>query len=159
MEACYSIFQVSKWFLKKDSMTLKRLQKLCYYAQAWFYTLKDKKLADTEFQAWAHGPVSYDLWNELKSKYYGISVMYDYTTEDLPCCDDIVDPDDVELLEMVWNTYGDQSGTALEALTHTEDPWIKARGTCRDNEKCSNEISLDSMKEYYRRIYSGEYGE
>lgn len=30
----YSIFDVANWFLSKGDMTQKKLQKLCYYAQA-----------------------------------------------------------------------------------------------------------------------------
>ena len=156
----YTIFQVAKWFLLKDSMTLKRLQKLCYYAQAWFYTLKDLKLCNTEFEAWVHGPVSKTLWDQLKQKYYSSTPLYDFDYSDLPSnTEDITDPDDLELLEMVWATYGDQCGTALEALSHSEEPWIKARGSIGSEEKSNNIITLESMKNYYSKIYTGNYGE
>ncbi|RJV85786.1 DUF4065 domain-containing protein [Erysipelotrichaceae bacterium AF19-24AC] len=159
MNANYTIFQIAKWFLEKDSMTLKRLQKLCYYAQAWFYTLKRVKLADTEYEAWAHGPVSPALWGKLKGKYYDYGPMYDFNVSDLPNSVNITDPDDIELLEMVWNTYGDQSGTSLEALSHSEKPWKNARGNCSEGERCNSVISLESMRDYYSSIYEGDYGE
>ena len=31
----YSVFDIADWFLKKGNMTQKKLQKMCYYAQAW----------------------------------------------------------------------------------------------------------------------------
>ncbi len=34
-------------------MTHKKLQKLCYFAQAWCFALRGYRLADTDFQAWA----------------------------------------------------------------------------------------------------------
>ena len=34
--AKYSVFEIANWFLLKESMSHKKLQKLCYYAQAWF---------------------------------------------------------------------------------------------------------------------------
>ena len=54
----YSVFDVANWFLMKGDMTHKKLQKLCYYAQAWAYALKGYRLEDTDYQAWVHGPVS-----------------------------------------------------------------------------------------------------
>ena len=157
--ARYTVFQVAKWFLTHDSMTLKRLQKLCYYAQAWYYTLKGKKLMDTDFEAWVHGPVSRDLWNKYRFVYEQYRYMEDIESTSLSDEDDITDPDDIELLELVWNTYGDLTGNALEALTHTEVPWINARAGAAPSEPCSNIISLESMKEYYQTIYENDYGE
>lgn len=31
-----TVFDVAEWFLSKESMTNKNLQKLCYCAQAWY---------------------------------------------------------------------------------------------------------------------------
>ena len=63
----YSVFEIANWFLKKSNMTHKKLQKLCYYAQAWYYALKNKRLVDSDFQAWSHGPVSPALYERFKS--------------------------------------------------------------------------------------------
>lgn len=144
----YSIFEVANWFLAKESMTHKKLQKLCYYAQAWFYTLKGIVLEDTEFEAWVHGPVSPELYDRFKGfEFNPIRMKGEYKTSILP--------EDQELLESVWETYGDHTGNALEALSHSESPWIEARKGCSSGERCSNCISLESMKEYYQSIYSG----
>ena len=62
----YSVYDVANWFLSKGEMTHKKLQKLCYYAQAWCYALKGYRLEDTDFQAWVHGPVSPALWERFK---------------------------------------------------------------------------------------------
>ena len=47
----YSVFDIANWFLSKGEMTQKKLQKLCYYAQAWCYALKGYRLEDTDYQA------------------------------------------------------------------------------------------------------------
>ena len=52
-----SIFEVARFFLTKESMTHLKLQKLCYYAQAWYLTIYGQRLFNEEFQAWLHGPV------------------------------------------------------------------------------------------------------
>lgn len=155
----YDVFQVAKWFLEKDSMTQKRLQKLCYYAEAWYFTLKGEKLTGTEFQAWVHGPVAPVIWQKYRAMYDFGLYMNDIEASTLKEYSDITDPDDIELLELVWNTYGDKSGNTLEALTHTEDPWIKARNGCKNGEVCKNAISYDDMKNYYSSIYDGDYGQ
>ena len=37
----------------------------------------------------------------------------------------------------------------LRELTHSEDPWKNARGNLPEGAKCTAEITLDSMGEYY----------
>ena len=49
----YSIFDVANWFLLyKEKMTHEKLQKICYYSEAWHLTLYGEKLFnDTKFKA------------------------------------------------------------------------------------------------------------
>ena len=152
--AKYDVIDIAKWFVNKQPMTQKRLQKLCYYAQAWYFTLKEEKLEKTEYEAWIHGPVSPILWSNLRD-----SGMKEIKPIDFKFAKDIDNVDDIEFLEMVWNTYGSLGANSLEALTHTEAPWIQARGFCDPFETCRNRISLESMKAYYSTIYEGGYGE
>lgn len=143
----YSIFDVANWFLAKESMTHKKLQKLCYYAQAWCYALKNYKLANTTFEAWAHGPVSPALYNCFK----------DFGYDRIKMRGNFIPPfekPDLDLLESVWTTYGGHTGNALEALSHSERPWKDARQGYAPNEKCSIPISPEAMKSYYLSIYN-----
>lgn len=145
----YTIFDVANWFLHKQPMTQKKLQKMCYYAQAWCYALKGYRLADTDFQAWIHGPVSPALYDRFKSfGFKPILMKGDYKSP--------FKKEDEELLEDVWTTYGDETGNSLEALSHREEPWIKARRGYEPNERCMVVITPESMKEYYQSIYSGD---
>lgn len=145
----YSVFLVADWFLQKADMTHKKLQKLCYYAQAWCYALKNYRLLDSDFQAWIHGPVSPALWEKFKQFGYStISIKNKYNI--------VISEEDEELLEDVWETYGNRTGNALEALSHREVPWIEARRGYAENEKCTVVISPESMKDYYRSIYCGD---
>lgn len=46
------ITDVADWFLLKGNMSNKKIQKLCYYAQAWSLTLLDQDIAShSEFEA------------------------------------------------------------------------------------------------------------
>ena len=42
-EVKYSIGNIADWFLSQSSMTHKKLQKLCYYLQAWSLALYKKR--------------------------------------------------------------------------------------------------------------------
>ena len=62
-----TVFDVSDWFLSKESMTPKKLQKLCYYYKAWGLTLYDEDLLPyIKFEAWVHGPVNSELYRYYK---------------------------------------------------------------------------------------------
>ncbi len=144
----YSVFEIADWFLAKSEMTHKKLQKLCYYAQAWCYALKGFRLEDTDFQAWVHGPVSPALWEKFKSfGFDSIRITGNY--------ENTISPEDEKLLDDVWDTYGDETGNALEALTHRELPWRQARKGYEPGERCTIIISPETMASYYRAIYSG----
>lgn len=142
-----TVFDVANWFLAKEPMTHKKLQKLCYYAQAWSFALYDRPLFDDAFEAWIHGPVCRKLYD----RYRGHSFEMIKASEPAPA----FSVEDSELLESVWETYGNITANALEALTHSEMPWRNARAGCSDNAICTNVISTQDMAEYYRSIYIG----
>lgn len=145
-EYMVSVFDVAKWFLSKQSMTHKKVQKLCYYSQAWHCALYGTPLFADEIQAWVHGPVVPALY----------PIYADYKWLDIPQEDyngGKLEEKTINILEAVYTTYAEFSGDQLESLTHTEDPWIIARGNMKPWENCSNAISPESMKVYYRRKY------
>ena len=143
-----TIFDVALWFLSKERMTHKKLQKLCYYAQAWSYAICPEPITDAVFEAWVHGPVCRQLYDRYKE--YG----FDW----IPKADEAPETfSDVhkELLEDVWFTYGEQTANSLEALSHTELPWQKARIGLAPNEPSDRPIDPEDMRFFYRSIYSG----
>ena len=143
-----SIYTVANAFLAKESMTPKKLQKLSYYFVAWGWALFHKNMADdTAFEAWVHGPVSEELRQKYKN--YGwecITAREHYS----------LSPEEQDLLDSVWLTYGALSGNELEALTHTERPWINARENLSSYERSRNKISPSDMEKYYSSIYIGD---
>lgn len=145
----YSVFDIANWFLLKGEMTQKKLQKLCYYAQAWCYAIKGYRLMDTDFQAWVHGPVSPALWERFKI--FGYDPIRLKGNVQLN-----IENEDEQLLNDVWDTYGENTGNALEALTHRELPWLEARKGYNPEERCSVVISPQTMASYYKSIYCGD---
>ncbi|WP_347962619.1 Panacea domain-containing protein [Lactococcus formosensis] len=148
----YSIFEIADWFLAKESMTPKKLQKLTYYAEAWSHALLNRSIVDdTHFEAWAHGPVSDKLYQKYREyKWSDIEKNENEVSID--------DEKDLELLESVWFTYGDMTANALEAQTHSESPWRNARikGNAEPGERSNEVISNEDMRIYYQSIYAGD---
>lgn len=152
MQNCISCHHVADFFLLKidqnagDSITNLKLQKLCYYAQAWHLALFGKKLFEGKIEAWAHGPVVPELYNRFKK----------YKWECIDALDTKTDPysdlhwDDLEFLDMVWEKYGSFSGITLEKMTHKEDPWKLAYGDRPYGSRCDVEITAESMEKYYK---------
>lgn len=148
----YTIFDIANWFINKESMDQKKVQKLCYYTQAWSMALYNKPMINCTFEAWAHGPVCRELWEKLhEHTYYPIPKN---TLKDEAIF--ITDTDALELIERVWETYKEFNGYQLEVLTHQESPWINARGDTPEFQKCTSIISQEDMRAYYRALYSGD---
>lgn len=147
------IIDVAKWFLNKESMSHKKLQKLCYYAYAWFLVFFNdidshpsslNTLCQASFEAWVHGPVCPTLYHHYKG--YGWN---DIPKEEMKPAF----PSDVrDLLEQIWNTYGDFTADQLEQLTHAEEPWQEARNGIAFDEPSNNVIDDNHMFLYYSKM-------
>ncbi len=153
-EKGYSVLEIADWFLNKESMTHKKLQKLCYYAEAWSNALYGKSLIiDTNFEAGAHGPVSPKLYPKYKGYGWNDISKLEESKHNI-----IINDNEIDLLESVWVTYGEKSANELEVLTHQEEPWklARKRANVSEGDNCKEKIDKDDMKEYYRSIYNGD---
>ena len=148
-----TIYDVADWFLSRESMTPKKLQKLCYYFKAWCLALYGEDLLpDSDFEAWVHGPVNPKLYRKYKSYYW----------QEIPRRKDNSEKfseRELEILTSVWLSYGDMTGNALEAQTHAEQPWRKARAGVDEYTNCTRVIRKRDMKNYYRELYEAHQGE
>lgn len=137
---------IANFFLTKEGITNKKLQKLCYYAQAWYYALYNQELFTEKIEAWVHGPVIPELYN----KYANMGYNEIKKNNQIPEMDD----NTKKFLDQIWNIYGELDGDQLEALTHREDPWINARHGLDPKTPSNNIISLEDMGRYYREKYN-----
>lgn len=137
-----NIMEVARYFLSLESMTHLKLQKICYYAQAWHLALYNNPLVDSKFEAWVHGPVSPKLYRHYKQWGWYEIAKYEGDVKNL-------NNETQNFLNQIFKLYGKFSGEQLEALTHEETPWKKARGNCKNNEICRNVISEDEMRIFY----------
>lgn len=145
------IYFAACFFLSKESMIHKKLQKLCYYAQSWFLANYGKPLFPNRFEAWVHGPVSPDLYQ--KYRYWGWTNIP--KIENPPIFDD---ERVTAILEQVYEEYGRFTADELENMTHKELPWKDARGDCMPQDYSRNPISLIKMREYYGKRIGRTWG-
>lgn len=111
---------------KIDDMSPMKIQKLLYYAQAWYLKLHDKKpLIDEYFSRWKYGPVIPSLYHSLKK--YGsnnakliadIDILEDKVKYSYPI---IEDSSIIAFLDKILDEYGIYSGPTLSSMTHKED--------------------------------------
>lgn len=140
------IFALAKAFLSISKMTNKKLQKLCYYAKAWYLALYDCNLISEQFQAWVHGAVQPALYQKYKPFGYGDIPQFINVWE--------IPEEFLSFAQEIYDSYGHLTGDELEQINHQEEPWISARGDCKPWENCTNEISEISMKLFYRKMMS-----
>ncbi len=137
-----NVFDVVKYILEKQgSMTTMKLQKLVYYCQAWSLVWDERPLFPEKIQAWASGPVVRDLYNEHK----GVFIISDIGKGDVTN----LTSEQRETIDTVLAAYASKSAQWLADLTHMEQPWNEAREGYAPGDNCENEITLDSMAEYY----------
>jgi len=136
-----NIFDLAKMFLSIESVSNKKLQKLCYYAKAWHLALYGENIIPEHFEAWVHGPVNRALYDMYKN--YG----RDAITEQVKCSDNF--NNFLPFVKQVYESYGHLDGDELEIISHGEKPWIEARGSKKAWESCDAIISENTMKSFY----------
>lgn len=133
-------------------MTAMELQKLLYYVQAWHLAVTDETLFPEKFKAWANGPVVPQVWHSRKEPRLRDPQAGSVDSE--------AELDDMssDIIDLVLETYGSLSGDELSALTHTERPWVEARGDTPEGEGSSEPLSWARMAEFYRsdRLLGGQ---
>ena len=138
-----SVIDVASYILqKRGSMTTMKLQKLCYYSQAWNLAWDEKPLFHEPIQAWANGPVVYALFERHRGKFV-------VEQDDIAGNPEALDRDERETIDAVLDAYGHLTGQQLSDITHSERPWKVARGEVSEGEYCSEVIDLDIMQDYY----------
>ena len=145
---------IADFFLTKQRLTPKKLQKLTYYAYAWFIALHNQGQEDIsnslfleEPEAWLHGPVFPSLYQKYKE--YG---WHEIPKKNLFFGTKFDNPDVMDVLEQVWRRYGKYSADELEFMTHQESPWKNARRGTDEFSSSRNKISKKDIFIYYNSL-------
>lgn len=136
---------------KTASLIHLKLQKLLYYIQAWSYGINKSPFFEGDFEAWIHGPVNRHIYNRfsLTKTLYSEINLEDRIKDNIA-----IKEKDKEFLDFILENYVKFSGAELEKMTHSEQPWIKARGSLGMFERCDTIISPDDMKDYYGKKWA-----
>ena len=147
MPAKYTVDQIADTLIQLSrerniEITNLKLQKLLFYAQAWYLTLgrTGAPLFDAEFEAWVHGPVVPSVFRRFK-EYRWNAIAAPVKALD--------DPHLLAYLNEVLSKYGSLSARQLEHLTHQEAPWQEARRGVAPDESSSQVITRESIKRFY----------
>jgi uncharacterized phage-associated protein len=106
---------------RESLMTNMKVQKLLYYTQSLYLALFDEPLFDDEIQAWRYGPVcppAYRFYSKFESEQLPIPDATDLLQ---------ISEDVQNLLDEVWEYFGELHAYYLSDMTHLEFPWKKAR--------------------------------
>lgn len=109
------------------AITPLKLQKLIYYTQGWHMAFSDgEPLFDDNIMAWDHGPVVPELYRKYKHRGSLTikPVEFDNTNKKGK---NIFSKKQINIINAVWEIYGEHDGKYLEELTHQETPWLTTR--------------------------------
>lgn len=127
-----------------------KLQKILYFAQAVFLSVKWTPLFEEEILAWNYWPVIESIYIEYSKK------RLKWSTPLL--IEDIIDNDfikieswDKEILNEIYKEFWKYSAWELVDITHSHKPWKDSYIKWK-----SNIISKESIKEYYKNLFTIE---
>lgn len=153
----YPPIAVANYFIQKSldtgiEVTPMKLLKLVYISHGWSLGLLNEPLINEAVEAWTYGPVIPSLYRQLKeygrgrvtkllSFFQWGNLLKGFASPTIPEADTRTR----DLLENVWNAYGDKSGLYLSAITHKPaTPWSVTPP--------NGIIAQDIIKEHYRSL-------
>lgn len=134
----------------KDTTPL-ALQKLLYYTQNFYKVFKGEFLFEEDCEAWIHGPVYKEVYDQFKEYQYnpinGRNVADEFESIELSY-------NEMEILDQVIKHFGCYSGSMLKNMTHLEKPWIEARGELAPDHPSQQILTKESMADYFAEVQS-----
>ena len=170
----YSALAIANYFLSNymdTGISPLKLQKLTYLAHGWHLALFNKPLVSDEYsEAWRHGPIFPSVYHEFKyrrnspimklGKEPEFDEKYKFNKDGtFVMKTPEIEKDDEktkELLDRVWEIYGDWTGSQLSVLCHKPGtPWEK---TWKKNKKLKNgNIPNDIIRKYYMKKFKDQH--
>lgn len=128
-------------------MNTMKLQKLCYYVQAWSLAWNRGSVFPEPIEAWRRGPMIRSLFNQHRGLYSVSSVNGNASVVN-------ANSQVRATIKDVVAFYLPKTGEELSLLTHAEKPWrdARARDSAADDDYSSAVISNDSLRDYYQSL-------
>ena len=120
-----------------------KLQKLLFLAQEEYLFRYGKPLFGEKIEAWEHGPVVREVWNEYAElPYYIINIIPPQ---------EIIPEKAKEVVDYIWSKYGEKDTWYLRDLTHSYKIWKDKRDTKYNGR---GEISIEEILQYKKHCES-----
>ena len=143
-----NIFDVAKYILSSigDEISTMKLQKLCYYSQAWNLVWENEALFEEDFWRWENGPVCKELFNIHQGKFcISANQIPDYK-----CSGADLSIENIRNIDQIIEDYGKFNGAELSEMTHKEAPWLNTPKNCI--------IEKPVIKSYYTMLANSNKG-
>ena len=140
-----NIFNVAKYILDTigGEISTMKLQKLCYYSQAWNLAWNGFPLFEENFLRWDNGPVCRELFDLHQGSFY---VSTSIIPESL--LSGAMSEEEYRTVNRIMENYGKFSGDELSYMTHNEDPWL--------NTPKDEIITKENIELYYGNLPEAE---
>ena len=118
----YDAKQIANVFIHRAAehgkvLSIMQLLKLIYIAHGWNLALYGRPLIHNRIEAWQHGPVIPDVYHAFRGQGVHIQNKVDVPAQGL-------DPQTDNILEQIYNMYGEMSPFKLSDITHVSGgPW------------------------------------
>ena len=137
-----SVVDIARYILSQTGpISTIALQKLVYYCQAWTLAWYHTPLFSGGFEAWKDGPVCRELFNKHQGRY--VVSAHDFQGEHG------ISPTEQQMIDDVLSVYKDESADKLVDLTHSERPWLDARGNTPLGERSRAPITQEAIESFY----------
>lgn len=146
---------IANEFLKRandkcNPLTTMQLLKLVYISHGWMLGLYGFPLINDKVEAWKYGPVIPDLYRAIK-KYRDNHIIH-YI--DVPPYSEDLEEIELDLIDQVYNIYGNKNGIYLSTLTHQKGtPWEAVYKNGVNGIKIPNDL----IESHYSELSTGEW--
>lgn len=147
-----SVQDVAAYILAKAApMSAMKLQKLCYFAYGYHLAWEDRQLFPERFEAWANGPVVYELYDQHRGRF---RLDKDSIEGDPAALDD----GERESVDMILKSFDAYTAHELSAMTHQPGPWLDARqrANVADLQRSNEELRDEEIADFFGALVERE---
>ena len=150
----YDARHIANGFIRRAAergrvLSIMQLLKLVYIAHGWNLALYGQPLIKNRIEAWQHGPVIPDVYSAFRGQ--GIDVR-----DPVAVSDQDIDPQTNNILDQIFDIYGDMSPFKLSDITHVRNgPWYVASQRGGNYAHISDDLIKRHYDEKRRRSVKG----
>lgn len=159
----YDAREVANFFLdhaarRGTKVTQITLQKVLYFAHAWFLSRQDVPLVDEQFEAWPYGPVlrsvheQFRKWGDEPIRSRATRLNFESGSQErVPY---VFDEPTTSALERIFDFYARYEPFALVEMTHEEGgPWDRVFREGKRSARVGMIISNNSIRDHFSNYY------